>query len=179
MRKSEIISLPVDQPEKERYSPEQTERIRRQSVSEIVASARDMLTKSTERINLHNVDEIVSATDAYLERCIRIGTLPSMQGLAAACGVSRRYLYKFLTEHEGTPSADYLERLRASFSQQRLEATDRGSAKEVLTIFLLKNSDQGYRDKIDVEPVQPQNPMADLDAVAARERLLAAIPDDD
>lgn len=170
-------NLPAEQPEK--YSPELTARIKRQSVSEIVSSSLDMLMKAENKIDLSSLDELKEATSQYLKRCIKIGVLPTFQGLSAACGVSRRYLYKFLQEHEGTPSANYLERLRSSFSQQRLEATDRGDAKEVLTIFLLKNSEQGYRDKVEIEPVQPQNPMSDLDAVAARERLIAAIPDDD
>lgn len=170
-------SLPAEP--QETYSPALTERVKRQAVSEIVTAGREMLIKSPRKINLSNTDQLMQVTDEYLSRCIRIGVLPTLQGVAAACGVSRRMIYKYLEEHEDTPSADYLERLRSAFTQMRIEAVDKNAAKEVMAIFLLKNSSQGFRDKIDFEPIQPQNPLSDLDAVAARKRLLEGIPDED
>lgn len=170
-------SLPAEP--QEAYSPALTERVKRQAVSEIVTAGREMLIKSPRKIHLSDTDRLMQVTDEYLSRCIRIGVLPTLQGVAAACGVSRRMIYKYLEEHEDTPSADYLERLRSSFTQMRIEAVDKNAAKEVMAIFLLKNSSQGFRDKIDFEPIQPQNPLSDLDAVAARKRLLEGIPDED
>lgn len=170
-------SLPAEP--QESYSPALTEKVKRQAVTEIVSAGREMLIKSPKKIDLHDTDQLIKVTDEYLSRCIRIGVLPTLQGVAAACGVSRRMIYKYLDEHEGTQSADYLERLRSAFTQMRIEAVDRNAAKEVMSIFLLKNSSQGFRDKIDFEPVQPNNPMADLDAAAARQRLIDAIPYDD
>lgn len=170
-------NLPAEQSES--YSPALTERIKRQAVSEIVTAGKEMLIKSPQKIDLSDVNQLIRVTDDYLSRCIRIGVLPTLQGVAASAGVSRRMIYKYLEEHEGTESADYLERLRSAFTQMRIEAVDKNAAKEVMSIFLLKNSSQGFRDKIDFEPVQPLNPLADLDAAAAKKRILDAIPVDD
>lgn len=170
-------SLPAEP--QETYSPALTEKVKRAAVTEIVTAGREMLIKSPTKIDLHDIEQLVNVTDEYLSRCIRIGVLPSIQGVAAACGVSRRMIYKYLEEHEGTPSADYLERLRSAFTQMRIEAVDKNAAKEVMSIFLLKNSSQGFRDKIDFEPVQPNNPLSDLDVEAARRRLIEAIPEED
>lgn len=170
-------SLPAEQ--QESYSPALTEKVKRQAVSEIVSAGREMLIKAPNKIDLHDTEQLIRVTDEYLSRCIRIGVLPTLQGVAAACGISRRMVYKYLEEHEGTETADYLERLRSAFTQMRIEAVDKNAAKEVMSIFLLKNSSQGFRDKIDFEPIQPNNPMQDLDAEAARRRLLEAIPMED
>ena len=51
------------------------------------------------------------------------------------------------------------------------------AAAESMSIFLMKNSYQDYTDRMELRPAEPNNPMKHLDAQAARERLIAAIPD--
>ena len=177
MNKNIAENLPAEQ--QETYSPALTEKVKRAAVAEIVKAGREMLVKNPVKINLNDTEQLINVTDEYLSRCIRIGVLPTLQGVAAACGVSRRMIYKYLEEHEGTQSADYLERLRAAFTQMRIEAVDKNAAKEVMSIFLLKNSSQGFTDRLDIQPVQQNDPMRDLDAEAARRRMLAALPEDD
>lgn len=163
----------------QRYSPAMTAQVRAQNIREIVLAKRAMLQKSPDRINLQDINEVKDASDAYLQHCIEHSVLPSFQGLAAFFGVSRMWLYRFLDQHRESLSGKYLEKLRALFSDCRIVAADRGSCPESLTIFLLKNGNEGYADRVELTPVEPTNPFAGLNADDARKRLLMGIPDYD
>ena len=52
-----------------------------------------------------------------------------------------------------------------------------GRINPVSAIFLLKNN-MGYKDQTDVV-VTPNNPLQDLDANQARQRLLESVPEED
>ena len=175
MQESKDISIGTS-----RYTPALTAQVRMQNITDIVQAKKEMLQKSPDRINLHDIVEVQRASEQYLEHCIKYSVLPSFQGLSAFFGVSRVYLYKFLDKHRETPTGRYLEKLRSLYTDCRITAADRGSCPESLTIFLLKNGNEGYSDKSEftITPEKPDQ-LADLDAEEARKRLLLAIPDED
>ena len=163
-----------------KYSPALTAQVRMQNITDIVTAKREMMRKSPDRIDLRDIEAVKEASDAYLSHCIEYSVLPSFQGLSAFFGISRVALYKHLDRYRETDTGRYLEKLRSLYTDCRITAADRGSCPESLTIFLLKNGNEGYTDKQEVAltPERP-TPFADLDADEARRRLLLSLPEED
>ncbi len=158
----------------------ETAEVRAQTVREILRVQSGLLfEKPTERVHLNNVAEVIAACKTYVNICIEQGLIPGFQGFATICGVSRNALYDFLRKNPDSPSGIFLEKMRTAFMATRQNAVDRGCAAEALSIFLMKNSYQDYTDRVEVTPAEPNNPLKDMDAAAARARLIAAIPAED
>ena len=102
-----------------------------------------------------------------------------MEGLAASLGVSRRWLYQFLTDHSDEESAKFLEQFRTTSTAIRIAAADRGAADATISIFLLLNSSMGYTNDHRIELVQQTNPLDVMDIEAARRRYLDELPQED
>ena len=157
-----------------------TAEVRAQTVREILRVQSGLLfEKPTERVHLNNVDEVIAVCKTYVNICLEKGLIPGFQGFATICGVSRNALYDFLRKNPDSPSGIFLEKMRTAFMATRQNAVDRGAAAESMSIFLMKNSYQDYTDRMELTPAQPDNPLKDMDAEAARARLMAAIPEDD
>lgn len=158
----------------------ETAEVRAQTVREILRVQSGLLfEKPTERVHLNNVAEVIAACKTYVDICLEKGLIPGFQGFATICGVSRNALYDFLRKNPDSPSGIFLEKMRTAFMATRQNAVDRGAAAESMSIFLMKNSYQDYTDRMELTPAQPDNPLKDMDAEAARARLMAAIPEDD
>lgn len=162
-----------------KYTPAMTQQVRGETIRQIVGSKRELLSKSPIRVDLRDTEAVRMAADRYLEHCMDNCVIPSFVGLAAALGLSRMYLYRFLDRNRESSTGQLLEQLRSLFTDIRIAAADRNAAPESLTIFLLKNGNEGFADRIELAPADPMNPLKDMDAAAARERLIAAIPAED
>ena len=159
--------------------PLQTQQIRTDTARELVRVQKGLLfEKPGIRVKLDDLDAVVSTAQRYTDICQEQGLLPNFSGLAAMLGCSRRALYKVLEQKPDSPVGIFLEQARTSFTATRISAVDRGVTGEALSIFLLKNSYE-YADRLELAPVEPSGPMSDLDPQAARERLLAAIPEEE
>ena len=153
---------------------------RKAVVSELVRAQSGLfLERPTERIPLGDTERLQETCNRFINICAENGALPSFQGLAALCGVSRQGLYDYLQRNPDSPSGILLEKCRTLFMFMRQTAADRGAASEAQSIFLAKNSFQGYADRVEIEPVQPANPLQDLSIEEARQRILDAIPMED
>ncbi len=142
------------------YSPAQTQVVRSETIRQIVGSKRELLEKSSVRVSLQDTDAVRQAADRYLSHCTEYAVLPSFVGLAATLGISRMYLYRFLDQHRDSDTGRLLEQLRSLFTDARITAADRNAAPESLTIFLLKNGNEGFSDKHEVDMAQ-HNPTND------------------
>lgn len=160
-------------------SPALTLELRKQTVSHIVLTKYDLLLKRPDRVALDDFEAVRERASEYVHHCSDNGFIPDFQGLAAQLGVSREALYKYLRKHPDTQTGQFLESLRAFFADCRITATDQGSGHPVSMIFLLKNSGQGYRDKIDIEPVQPESPYQGVSEEALKQKYLADMAEDD
>lgn len=177
MNHNDVVAVPTAKAPK--YGgPEQTAVVRADSIRQIVNSKRDLLEKSPVRVDLRDADAVRQAADRYLSHCTDYAVLPSFVGLAATLGVSRMYLYRFLEQNRESSTGRLLEQLRSLFTDARITAADRNAAPESLTIFLLKNGNEGFADRVEVAPAEPSNPFGNMDAEAARKRLLEAVPMD-
>ena len=155
----------------------ETSAVRQATIREIVKVQSGLiLEKPTERIHLNDTKRLTEACKRYLDICTEHGLIPSFQGLAGLCGVSRMALYDFLKANPDHPSGILLERCRTSFLYMRQSAVDRGAAAESQAIFIAKNTYQNYQDRLEIEPIQSHNPLDNLDDEDATRRILANKP---
>ena len=164
-----------------RYAgPEQTAAVRSEIIRDVVkAQAGLLFARPTNKVHLNDIEEVINATREYVELCIEKGVIPGFQGLAVLFGVSRNALYDFLRKKPDSPSGIFLEKARCAFTAARQNAVDRGGASEAMSIFLMKNSYQSYTDKVEITPVDNRSPLDEMDADAARQRLIDSIPAED
>ena len=170
----------VQQEDVSRYTgPAQTAAVRAAISREILGATRELLRGTPDKVPLADTERVRETADRYMEMCERISVCPSLAGLAGALGVSRNALYKRLRERPEDPTCVLIERLRTVWTGARIAMCDRGLLPESTTIFLLKNSGQGYSDLREVELIAPSTPLDGLDSEEARRRLVDAIPDEE
>ena len=162
------------------YDANQTQLAKATTISEIVAGTSELLEKCSVRTNLYDTAVVKQVASEYLNSCSGIGVIPSMEGLAASLGVSRRWIYMFMADHPDEESAKFLEQFRTTSTAIRIAAADRGAADASVSIFLLLNSSQGFTNDHRIEVVQPSSPL-DVDVAdveAARRRYISALPEE-
>lgn len=165
--------------ESKSYSPKETAEVRKQAIRQAIRANRHFYVRAAERVDISDIDALEKATLSFVDGCDAAGIPPSIDGLAAACGFTRQWLYKFLREHPDHESARYLDRLRLGWASLRLGLAEAKQLEPAAVIFALKNSGLGYSDRQEFEIVQPRSPFEGLDPDAARRRLIDAIPAED
>lgn len=148
-------------------------------LSKDIGSKLDMLKniKCTQRVDFNDVAAVQRRTYEYMEVCKDAGMFPTVMGLSAALGYSRRGLNKYLTEHDNS-TTHFLESVKDNFADIMSNAALFRNADAATTIFILKNC-AGFVDKIEIAPVQP-NPLGDEpdpDEIAAK--YVSMLPPED
>ena len=161
------------------YSPEKTAEVRKSAIRQAIRASRHLYVKSKERVNISDIEAVERAALSYVDACDAAGLPPNLEGLCCACGFSRQWLYQFLHDHPEHESAKYIDGLRLGWASLRMSLAESKQLDPASVIFALKNSGMGFSDRQEVEIVQPTDPMHDLDAEAARRRLIDAIPAED
>ena len=149
----------------------------------------DMSRMITNAMNLSNFGPVdINDSDAVEERVnqamrymIEHDMKPTVESLALAFNTNRMQLWRWANNVE---CGNIPERSRYAIkkgynlmNQLLTQTMADGKINPVAAIFLLKNNHQ-YRDQTDVV-VTPNNPIQDLDADTARQRLIEAVPDED
>ena len=128
------------------------------------------------RTDLFDAASVKAVTREYMEHCSEAGSLPTVMGLSAALGISRRWLNRFLREHPETEGAKFLEVVKELFADVLTQAGLSKHISEALTIFILKNT-ASMADKVEIEAA------AHVDETEAPEdlenRILGSIPTED
>ena len=156
----------------------QTADINREIISGIVDGMKIQMEAATDparRFPLTDEKRLNSVTKAYLEACASAGALPTVTGLAAACGRTRDSLYKFADTHEDF--REWLENFSSMAGEAMGAAAIHGATAAIPSIFILK-SRFGFKDVVSVEQVQPKSALGstvDPDTIAAR---YAELPED-
>lgn len=163
------------------YSPRETAEVKNETLSRII-DAQHSMRKADTRTDLHQTDEVKRITNEYFIRCREASICPSFEGIAAACGVSRKWAYEFMRLHPDDETTKYFQIVQTELAAIRTAAAEKGCVDPTFTIFTLLNSDQGYTNRHDIaiEP-PPANPLEvnDEDIAAVRQRYIDALPDDE
>lgn len=107
--------------------------------------------KKNGKIDLNDIAAVEATATRYLESCKRAGVVPTILGLSAALGYSRKAVWEFITRHPESRTAQYLDALRSAFAAVLAQLGLSRNCSEAVSIFLLKNSGQGLTDKTELD----------------------------
>lgn len=157
----------------------ETQLVRAEAISQIVASQTALMEKRSVRINLNDLSDVRQAVKQYTDTCAECGVLPTMEGLAAILGHSRQNFYKYLRNHPDTETASFLDSLRTAWAAMRIAAADRGAASESISIFVLLNSNLDFTNehKIAIEPVRTPLAVSPEEVETIRRKYITALPE--
>lgn len=175
------MDLRTEAPKPMKYTPRETAQVRTETISKIV-SAHNIFTKAAVRTSLYDTDAVKRIVFEYFSKCEEAGIVPNFEGVAAACGVSRKTAYQFLREHPESETTKFLEVVQTALAAIRSAAAEKNAINATFAIFSLLNSNLEYTNKHEIEFSQPpQNPLeiSNEDMEAVRKRYLDALPDDD
>ena len=99
------------------------------------------------KIDLDNLAAVEATATRYIESCKRAGVVPTILGLSAALGYSRKTVWQYITQHPESRTAQYLDALRSAFAAVLAQLGLSRNCSEAVSIFLLKNSGQGLTNK--------------------------------
>ena len=163
--------------QKQRYTPAMTAELKKSGIREVLKAHRKIQRLRT-NLDLYNKEAVEKAIDEYMSVCEENCILPSIVGFCSMVHINRAWFYEFIDMNKGTDCAHVLENLMQICASVRMSAVDRGSASEAFSIFLLKNSNLGFADRVELAPVAPQSPLNELgSAEEARKRILEGLPD--
>lgn len=131
--------------------PEISAEQKRQMIAAAVAQQREALRNFDNRVDLRSMPQVQQRVEEYMQSCESYGTIPTMLGLAAYMGYSRRNLYAYIANHFDTDTAQYLDNFRSVSAAIIAQASANRTIDNATSIFLLKNSGQGLADSTQVE----------------------------
>ena len=135
----------------ERYSPKQTQQIRKAAVQDVLLAQTDLLQKSSTRVDLRDTEEVRRVTQEFMRICCDVGILPTAEGLCARLGMTRQNFYRFIRENPENETATFLNQTRLLWASARAGLAERGLLDSPMAIFLLKNSGIGMSDRHEIE----------------------------
>ena len=118
-----------------------------EKVSAIVSAISENLIDIPKQIRLSDTEQVKSVTKRYLRSCYRTGVIPSKTGLARACGCTRNGLDKFVREHPGHATSEYLQICFEAFAEMLSMSSLTGGNHAIVGIFLLKAM-YGFKDNL-------------------------------
>lgn len=125
------------------------------------------------RVNLRDTQTVKAVALEYMEQCQKAGRVPTVMSLAAAMGMSRRWLNMFMSENPQHPTTQLLEVLKEAFADALTQAGLYRHVSDALAIFILKNT-ASMADKVELEPhISDGGPLGTLsrpEEIAARIR---------
>ena len=156
---------------------EQSDRLRNAAIGKDLESKLSLLNtvESRGRVDLHDTARVKEITGEYLGRCRDDGQIPTVMGLSAALGISRRWLNMFMSENPGHPTTAFLEVYKELSADAIAQAGLGRFISETLSIFILKNCN-GWSDRIEIEATQSAQPLgAEPNAVELEQRISGSV----
>ena len=132
------------------------------------------------KLDFNDTTAVQERIDMYFRLCFENDMKPGVAGLAYALGVDRKTLWAWKSGQNRAANTALIDMIKKAYVFLELlweQYMQNGKISPPNGIFLGKNNFD-YRDETQVV-VTPNNPLQDLDANAARERLIEAIPEDD
>ena len=128
------------------------------------------------RVRLEDAETVKEHCKRYLLACERAGRCPTFAGLAASMGLSRKHTYDYIVKHHDE-SSKTLQLFQTIVADCLTQGGLSGSLNPIMSMWLAKNSGQGYIDRSELEIVQPSaNHLEDIDIEAARSRYVDVLP---
>lgn len=167
---------------KKRTRPDRTEALIPQyepgDMSRMITDALNL--SSFGPIDINDSAAVEKRIESFLRYCIDHDMKPSVESMALALNTNRTQVWRWANGVECNITEASRNAIKKGYSimnQLLTQTMMDGRINPVSAIFLLKNN-MGYKDQTDVV-VTPNNPLQDLDANQARQRLLESVPEED
>lgn len=160
---------------------EQSDRLRNAAIGKDLESKLSLLNTVERRgkTDLHDTARVKEITGEYLERCRDDGQIPTVMGLSAALGISRRWLNMFMAENPSHATTAFLDVYKELSADAIAQAGLGRFISETLSIFILKNCN-GWSDRIEIEATQSAQPLGDsVDRATLEQRINESVIVDD
>ena len=129
-------------------------------------------------IDISDPKQVEQRIGEYFQHCADNDRRPQVVGMCNWLGISRDTLNKWVNgETRNTTHSDIIKKAYAVMEEMWTDYMQYGKISPPTAIFLAKNW-YAYKDVADVV-VTPNNPMSELDADTARQRMIEAVPDDE
>lgn len=131
-------------------------------------------------VDMYDPEQVERRVEQCLKYMIEHDMKPTVESMALAFNTNRTQLWKWkegVESHLPEGSRNAIKKGYSLMNQLLTQTMADGKMNPVAAIFLLKNN-HAYKDQTDVV-VTPNNPIQDLDADTARQRLIEAVPDED
>lgn len=136
--------------------------------------AREMaMVNSGDKIPLKNLELVKEAALNYLRTCAETGTLPTVRGCAAWCGVTRGAFYEYGRNHPEFQS--WLESFSDICAEVLMQSALEGTSAAVPAIFVCKSR---YGWKENEEPQLKDDALPKRDVKEIIEKYADILPDD-
>ncbi len=147
--------------DKAKSYPEISAQQKHDIIAAAVAQQRENLMRNAnrQRVDLTSAPAVKAEINSYLQSCEAYGQVPTLLGLAAYMGYSRRNLYSYMANHAETESAQALDSFRSASASIIAAASMNRTLDNATSIFLLKNCGQGLNDKQEVEITRGLDPV--------------------
>ena len=147
--------------DKAKSYPEISAQQKHDIIAAAVAQQRENLQRNAhrQRVDLTSAPAVEAEINSYLQSCEAYGQVPTLLGLAAYMGYSRRNLYSYMANHAETESAQALDSFRSASASIIAAASMNRTLDNATSIFLLKNCGQGLNDKQEVEITRGLDPV--------------------
>jgi hypothetical protein len=124
-------------------------------------------------MQLIRFEELRKRTEEYLTACQRTGTLPTVEGLARAYGISRKRLYNWF---DSPQQGEYLELVRDLFSEVLQSEALKNNLSAPVSIFIMKNRFE-MSDTLTIQPLPTAIPLGDsIDPTTIADKYRYALP---
>lgn len=167
---------------KKRKRPDRTEALTPHyepgEMSRMIRNAMDLAYMGP--VDMYDPEQVEQRMRLFLQYTIEHDMKPTVESMALAFNTNRTQLWKWKEGVESNLPEGSRNAIKKGYSMMNQLLTQTmadGRINAVAAIFLLKNN-FAYRDQTDVV-VTPNNPIQDLDADTARQRLIEAVPDED
>lgn len=133
------------------------------ALCELVAQAADELRLAIrgEKVPLCDLERVQQRAEAYLEKCAKIGTLPTVRGMASRLGVSRQALYDYAQRHPGSGFDLWLKDFSDLCGELTMQAALAGTVSAIPAIFTCK-ARFGWKEPAARVELGAASPLGDL-----------------
>ncbi len=130
------------------------------------------------RVNFNSLDDVRLRIGDYFRACSMAGVYPTVAGLAShGFGVSRQAVNQYLLKNPDTEVTKLIHTAYDMMTDVLVNGGLSNNANQIMAIFELKNQ-HGYRDRVEVQPVQPSSDIESVGVDELREKYLDTGPDE-
>ena len=123
--------------------------------------------KQKTKVSLRDTERVKQITLNYVRSCQITGTLPTISGIALACGYAPDSFRNYMLRNPDSETTKWIREMKSHFAELLNQASLAGNVAAIPAIFTLKAS-YGWNDQPEPEAIDNTGDDLSADAVAAK-----------